>query len=156
MIKTLTSLRLFFAIMVFAAHCHVIDRFFDAPFFKEGFAGVGFFFVLSGFIIAYNYQLKLQEKSIGKRTFRVARIARVYPLHWQTLLIAAVPGFYVRASDGAGWIKHFVDPPPQANACIPQADYFFSFKSPSWSLCCGQLFCFCFPFLVPSAKDCKR
>ena len=35
-------------------------------------------------------------------------------------------------------------------------DYFFSFNSPSWSLCCEQLFYFCFPFLIPLAKTYKR
>ena len=53
MINTLTSLRFLFAMMIFGAHCYVIDSFFDAHFFKEGFVGVSFFFVLSGFIIAY-------------------------------------------------------------------------------------------------------
>ena len=62
MIAPLTSLRFIFALMVFGAHCYVIDSFFDAHFFKEGFVGVSFFFVLSGFIISYNYQRKLQEK----------------------------------------------------------------------------------------------
>ena len=55
MINTLTSLRFIFALMVFGAHCYTIDKFFDTHFFKEGFVGVSFFFVLSGFIIAYNY-----------------------------------------------------------------------------------------------------
>ena len=89
MITPLTSLRFIFALMVFGAHCYVIDSFFDAHFFKEGFVGVSFFFVLSGFIISYNYQRKLQEKQTSWRTFWVARIARVYPLHWLTLFVAA-------------------------------------------------------------------
>ena len=46
MINTLTSLRIFFALMVFGAHCYVLDTSFDAHFFKEGFVGVSFFFVL--------------------------------------------------------------------------------------------------------------
>ena len=88
MINTLTSLRFIFAMMVFGAHCYVIDNHFDIHFFKEGFVGVSFFFMLSGFIIAYNYQKKFSENKITKRTFWVARIARIYPLHWLTLLIA--------------------------------------------------------------------
>ena len=64
MINTLTSLRFIFAIMVFGAHCYVIDNHFDIHFFKEGFVGVSFFFMLSGFIIAYNYQKKFSENKI--------------------------------------------------------------------------------------------
>ena len=94
--------------MVFGAHCYVLDTSFDAHFFKEGFVGVSFFFVLSGFIIAYNYQEKLLTKTTTKRTFWVARIARIYPLHLLTLLIAACIGGYVQYSDTTDWIKHFV------------------------------------------------
>lgn len=156
MIAPLTSLRFIFALMVFGAHCYVIDSFFDAHFFKEGFVGVSFFFVLSGFIISYNYQRKLQEKQTSRRTFWVARIARVYPLHWLTLFVAALLGNYVTATNGWDWFKHFLASLTLTNAYIPQADYFFSFNSPSWSLCCEQLFYFCFPFLVPLAKSYKR
>lgn len=156
MIHSLTSLRLIFAMMVFGAHCYVIDSFFNAHCFKEGFVGVSFFFVLSGFIIAYNYQHRLQEKQIEKKTFWVARIARVYPLHWLTLFIAALSGNYVIASGGMDWMTHFLASLTLTNAYIPKADYFFSFNSPSWSLCCEQLFYFCFPFLVPLARDYRR
>lgn len=156
MINTLTSLRLIFAFMVFGAHCYVIDDIFSTHFFKEGFVGVSFFFVLSGFIIAYNYQKKLQEKEITRRRFWVARIARVYPLHWLTLFIAAILGDYVVASGGLDWCRHFLASLTLTHAYIPEADYYFSFNSPSWSLCCEQLFYICFPFLVPLTRNYKH
>lgn len=156
MIPPLTSLRFFFALMVFGAHCYVIDDFFGAHFFKEGFVGVSFFFVLSGFIIAYNYQQKLEEGLTTKRSFWVARIARVYPLHWLTLLLAAVLGGYVTASGPADWLRHFLASLTLTNAYVPRPDYFFSFNSPAWSLCCEQLFYFSFPFLVPLARSGRR
>lgn len=78
MIKPLTSLRFIFALMVFAAHCYVIDPHFSHFLYKEGFVGVSFFFVLSGFIIAYNYQRKLVEKEVSRREFWVACFARIY------------------------------------------------------------------------------
>ena len=156
MINSLTSLRFIFAIMVFLAHCYVIDSWFDIHFFKEGFVGVSFFFVLSGFIIAYNYQRKLGEKKITKRTFWVARIARIYPLHWLTLFIAAIIGNYAIESGIMDWCKHFFASLVLINAYIPQDNYFFSFNSPSWSLCCEQLFYICFPFLVPLTKNYRK
>lgn len=156
MINTLTSLRFIFALMVFLAHCYIIDDFFDIHFFKEGFVGVSFFFVLSGFIIAYNYQKRLSESKITKRAFWVARIARVYPLHLLTLFIAAILGNYVIASGGIDWIEHFVASLTLTNAYIPKSDYFFSFNSPSWSLCCEQLFYICFPFLIPITENHKK
>lgn len=157
MINSLTSLRFIFAMMVFGAHCYVIDDFFNAHFFKEGFAGVSFFFVLSGFIISYNYQYKLQEHKIDKKTFWAARTARIYPLHWLTLFIAAIlGGNYVIASGGFDWAAHFLTSLTLTNAYIPKEDFYFSFNSPSWSLCCEQLFYFCFPFLIPLATKRKR
>lgn len=156
MINTLTSLRLIFALMVFGAHCYIISPFFDVHFFKEGFVGVSFFFVLSGFIIAYNYQQKLTERTTTKRKFWVARFARVYPLHWLTLLLAALLGGYVVATGTADWCRHFLASLTLTQAYVPRADYFFSFNSPSWSLCCEQLFYFCFPLLIPLARNYKR
>ena len=149
MINTLTSLRILFALMVFGAHCYVLDPSFDAHFFKEGFVGVSFFFILSGFIIAYNYQKKLLEKTTTKRTFWIARIARIYPLHLLTLLIAACIGGYVQYSDTMDWIKHVVASTFLLQPFFPSANYFFSFNSPSWSLGCEQLFYFCFPLIIP-------
>ena len=156
MINTLTSLRFIFAMMVFGAHCYVIDNHFDIHFFKEGFVGVSFFFMLSGFIIAYNYQKKFSENKITKRTFWVARIARIYPLHWLTLLIAVALGNYVIASGTIDWCKHFLASLTLTNAYIPKNNYFFSFNSPSWSLCCEQLFYICFPFLIAFTKDYRK
>ena len=149
MINTLTSLRILFALMVFGAHCYVLDPSFDTHFFKEGFVGVSFFFILSGFIIAYNYEEKLLEKITTKRTFWVARIARIYPLHLLTLLIAACIGGYVQYNDTTDWIKHFAASTFLLQPFFPSADYFFSFNSPSWSLGCEQLFYFCFPLIIP-------
>ena len=128
MINTLTSLRLIFALMVFGAHCYVRAPFFDVHFFKESFVGVSFFFVLSGFIIAYNYQEQLTEHTTTKRKFW---IARVYPLHWLTLLLAALLGGYVVYTGTTDWCRHFLASLTLTQAYIPQPDYFFSFNSPS-------------------------
>ena len=92
MIKPLTSLRFIFACMVFAAHCYVIDPHFSHFLYKEGFVGVSFFFVLSGFIIAYNYQWRFQENTVSTRAFWIARFGRVYPLHLATLLLSLLTG----------------------------------------------------------------
>ncbi len=41
-------------------------------------------------------------------------------------------------------------------AYVPLQSYFFSFNSPSWSLCCEQLFYICFPFIVPLLRQPRR
>ena len=147
MISPLTSLRFLFALMVFGAHIYTIDPYFDHLFYKEGFVGVNFFFILSGFIIAYTYRDRLLEQKSTLREFWVARIARIYPLHLLTLGISICVGGYI-SSDLIDWIKHFVANLFLLQPFIPAADYFFSFNSPSWSLGCEQLFYFLFPFII--------
>lgn len=147
MIKPLTSLRFIFALMVFAAHCYVIDPYFSHFLYKEGFVGVSFFFVLSGFIIAYNYQRKFEEGRGSRREFWVARFARIYPLHLVALFFLLLAGGYLLTMNVDTLRKIF----PQLfllHPFIPDMDYFFAFNSPSWSLGCEQLFYFLFPFLV--------
>lgn len=155
MIKPLTSLRFFFALMVFGAHCYTIDPYFEHLVFKEGFVGVNFFFILSGFIIAYNYQKKIEERRTTNREFWIARIARIYPLHLLTLVISVLLGGYL-ASGGWDWLKHFIANLFLLQPYIPKMDYFFSFNSPSWSLGCEQLFYFLFPLLAVFFAKSKR
>ena len=78
MIRPLTSLRLLFALMVFASHCNILSPRFDVPLLTEGYVGVSFFFVLSGFIIAYSYDERFASGTTDKRTFWVARVPRLY------------------------------------------------------------------------------
>ncbi len=147
MIKPLTSLRFVFALMVFFSHCIMIDPHFGQFFYQEGFIGVSFFFVLSGFIIAYNYQDKLITKEKTKKQFWIARFARIYPLHILTLLLVALFGGYI-FEDATDWLKHFIPNLFLLQAFIPFESYYFSFNSPSWSLGCEQFFYLAFPFLV--------
>lgn len=156
MIHPLTSLRFIFALMVFATHCTLVDDAFGSHLVQEGYVGVSFFFVLSGFIIACNYEQRLRERRVGKRAFWMARAARIYPLHWLTLLIAALWGLHATTQGGIVWLRHFLASFTLTNAYVPLPGYYFSFNSPSWSLCCEQLFYFSFPFLVPLLRSNRR
>lgn len=110
--------------------------------------GVSFFFVLSGFIIAYTYQKKMEEQKVSKRRFWAARIARIYPLHLLTLTGVAVVGNLLAPMGWLEGLKHFIPALFLLHPFVPKADYFFYFDSPSWSLGCEQLFYFLFPFLA--------
>lgn len=157
MIKPLTSLRFLFAFMVFGSHL----QFFDSAeylIFKrvmaEGFVGVSFFFILSGFILSLNYDEKLLTRQVTFREFWVARIARVYPLHLVTLLLAV--GLVIDRAEH--WGDFFIDPTASTvmflsnaaliHAFIPVPDYFFSYNSPSWSISAEMFFYFSFPFII--------
>lgn len=57
----------------------------DLVFFKNSYLAVDFFFVLSGFVIALNYQEKLLKK-FPLKNFVWLRLGRLYPLHLVMLL----------------------------------------------------------------------
>ncbi len=98
-IKNLTGIRAIAAAWVMVFH------FQDAPVVKNvelgviadfGYLGVDVFFVLSGFILAWNYgdagSTLLQPANL--RRFVIKRFARIYPLHLATfLLVVALWGF---------------------------------------------------------------
>lgn len=92
-IPALTGLRAFAALWVLLFHLWPQIRLFFGElgyvgiFASGGYYGVDLFFVLSGFIIGYNYFDRLNEFHWhGYRNFIFARLARLYPLHLLTLI----------------------------------------------------------------------
>jgi peptidoglycan/LPS O-acetylase OafA/YrhL len=84
-LNALTSLRFFAAAMIVLTHAHPIFGSFGIAEAAPLGQGVSFFFVLSGFILAYNYRDFSRDGSIAR--FLVARFARVWPLHLVTCVI---------------------------------------------------------------------
>lgn len=153
MINTLTSLRLFFALLVFISHLEIISEKFSRHIFTEGYVGVSFFFILSGFIIAYNYSDKVQSPE-QKRKYYIARFARIYPLHLLTLVVAFAILLPPLGSPST-WVK-LITSATLTNAFIPRSDFFFALNSPAWSLCCEQFFYITFPLIATSVKSRKN
>lgn len=89
-IDQLTGLRAFLALWVVTRHLFYpfesgafIDFGVRFAAFDRGYLGVDGFFILSGFILAYNYA---NGRPLEYRAFIGARIARIYPVHLATLL----------------------------------------------------------------------
>jgi peptidoglycan/LPS O-acetylase OafA/YrhL len=80
---TLDGLRGIAALAVLQFHTHYL---FGHSLFPEGYLAVDFFFLLSGFVIAYAYQEKL-DGGMSTMSFFKMRIARLYPLYFLGLLI---------------------------------------------------------------------
>src|SRR5713101_642898 len=83
-IKALTSLRFFAAVHVILFHM-TMNRIGTYPLLVRNFLlaspiGVVFFFVLSGFILTYNYVRK-DKPVTDSRSFWRARFARIYPVY---------------------------------------------------------------------------
>jgi len=51
---------------------------------------VGFFFILSGFVLSHAYKTQIQNGTFGFKRYVVARIARLYPLHILTFALIAL------------------------------------------------------------------
>ncbi len=146
MIKPLTSLRFFFAFFVFLSHLSFVKtenslfNWLQRNIFFEGYLGVSFFFILSGFVLAYSYREKFSQNTITKKSFYLARFARIYPLHFLTLILA-VPIIYFHNSSGI--IRSFL-----ANLFLIQSFIFFSFNAPAWSISDEMFFYLIFPFII--------
>lgn len=154
MIKPLTSLRFFFALMVFTSHfffLKISDPTLTSLYeniFKEGFLGVSFFFILSGFVLALNYKEKLLGKSITAKDFMVARIARIYPLHVVTLLLSIPLAYKAFQTDIFSTLGKFVVNLLLLQSFVPVRDIYFSFNIPSWSISNEFFFYLLFPVII--------
>lgn len=156
-LDALTSLR-FFAAAHIVLH-HSIQNFkFGTNIlgFLPTFQAVSFFFVLSGFILAYVYRDLDSRGSV--RRFFLARFARIWPLHCATLLLTLVflSKWYLPLATGSNALKLFWLP-LFSNLClvqswIPSSKYYFSFNAVSWSISVELGFYLLFPLLLSGTR----
>lgn len=139
-LKRLTSLRAVAALVVFGYHIHHFTSWSDlSPLFANGFVGVAFFFILSGFVLTWS-----TRPDVDPRTFLVRRFARVYPSHLLLALVALAVPFTSQPITPTGTV---------ANLLLIQAWFVdwtvaFSLNGVSWSLSCEMFFYLCAPFLI--------
>jgi peptidoglycan/LPS O-acetylase OafA/YrhL len=113
-IPALTGLRFFAAFFILLAHASDwLAQFQDSEigsyFAFVAMYGMPLFFVLSGFVIHYNYRSLFTARSIARATceFAAARFARLFPLYFCLLLMAiAADGFVAKVQNqGDLWLK---------------------------------------------------
>lgn len=109
---------------------------------RAGYAGVTLFFVLSGFVIAYNYlerfEAGMSPRSVGD--YFAARLARVYPLYFFFIFF--------------GWVAQGLPSPPWAHILAIQtwsadAKLAFSVNAAAWSVGVEVFLYLAFPLLIP-------
>jgi peptidoglycan/LPS O-acetylase OafA/YrhL len=83
-LPALTGLRTILAVNIMLFHFTPPHIGYLAPLINNAFVFVGFFFLISGFVLAYNYA---DRPALSKRTFYIARLSRVYPVY---LLVLAM------------------------------------------------------------------
>jgi peptidoglycan/LPS O-acetylase OafA/YrhL len=140
-LDTLTSLRFFAAAMIVIHHS--VGLFGLSKENYPSFAldqAVSFFYVLSGFILAYVYP-KLETWSEIRHFWR-ARIARVWPALSVSLFLALWL-LSLRWDYKTGLANLLM-----VNAWIPFKGYFFSYNQVSWSISTEFFFYLAFPLLI--------
>lgn len=147
-LPTLTSMRFFAALFVFLFHAAQQSPFSSGKasdvltfaFGQGGWTGVGFFFILSGFVLTWS-----ARPSDTIRRFWRRRFFKIYPNHLVTFAVALA----VLVLLGQGWggwktlANLFL-----LQAWFPQLDVEISVNPVSWSLSCEMLFYLSFPLVL--------
>lgn len=152
-LEQLTALRFVAALAVMLSHMEFLASSDDARvragfdlLARQGYCGVGFFYILSGFIIAHAYGARLTSGEIGKGAYLWRRMTRILPLHWLVIALCLC------------WIVGVKGEVPSASVLLPnllllhswfpQMPVHFSLNGPSWSLSDEMFFYAMFPLLI--------
>jgi peptidoglycan/LPS O-acetylase OafA/YrhL len=119
-----------------------------------GYMGVDLFFVLSGFVISYNYAEKdIAGSAKSWKQFMFMRFVRLYPVHLFTLLLSL--GFFLglklihlkTPKDFSGWTATtFTTNLLMVHAWLPYVHD--SWNNASWSISCEWFVYWLFPILT--------
>lgn len=158
-LPAVTGIRFFLALWVIALHMSVANSAFricvnNAPNWiretiRSGASAVGVFFLLSGFVLAYNYDLGAEWSLSRRARFWTARFARIYPVYLFALVIA-IPSVIVgelkaRPFDLGALVGGLTAVLLMVQAWIPHDAIFWN--GPAWSLSVEAFFYLCFPFI---------
>lgn len=154
---SLTGLRFFAALAVFLFHVSlsaspippndpvnpfanpVLAAGFEKAFLNAGYIGVSFFFVLSGFVLAWSARPGQSVASFWRR-----RMAKIFPNH----LVVFALSFVLFAGAAVTSVWHWLPNLLLVHTFFPQPEVNLSMSPPSWSLSSELLFYLLFPFLI--------
>lgn len=165
-LKALTGLRILAALLVVMHHFLIINtsgspgvalsvKQIAQTIVAHGFVGVSFFFILSGFILTYNYIDVEGRLRVPRWDFWVARIARIYPAYLIGFIIATP--LYVlwrqQGCDGSQVLCSHNNPIVTGLASLTLTQAFIPYhepfwNAPSWSLSAEAFFYLLFPVLA--------
>jgi peptidoglycan/LPS O-acetylase OafA/YrhL len=115
-----------------------------------GYSAVGFFFVLSGFVLTYSYVPANGRVVIDRLSFWKARLSRIYPAYLFAFLLAAP--FQILGSIHVNGLRVAVEKLTVGSVLVltllqawtPWTVWYWNI--PAWSLSAEMFFYFCFPF----------
>jgi peptidoglycan/LPS O-acetylase OafA/YrhL len=144
-LTALTGLRTLLALSIVFFHFTPPHMEVFGPIFNNGFVFVGFFFLISGFILAYNYAER--PTPLVKRDFWVARFSRLYPVY----LVALALSFQMLESEWgarshAEFWKGILLTPLLLQGWSPNLATFWN--TVAWTLSCECMLYIAFPWLI--------
>lgn len=157
-LPSLTGLRFIAAALVFADHIRFqwtagpypsgllfaspsVQSKYSSIFGQAGAVGVAFFFMLSGFVLAWSARSTDTATAFWRR-----RIFKIYPNHIVNFAVVMV--LFAAVSDLAINRGHALLNLLLLQAWVPNYDTIFSGNPMAWSLSCEALFYFSFPVLI--------
>ncbi|GGT64777.1 acyltransferase family protein [Streptomyces purpureus] len=156
-LPSLTGLRFFAALLVFFFHASLTDSpippnapinpfadtsiadFFSTAFGKAGYMGVSFFFVLSGFVLAWAAKPGEKVTAFWRR-----RIMKIFPNHLVVFAAAMILFAGASVTSVGQWLPNLF----LLHTFFPQPAINLSVNPPTWSLGSELLFYMLFPLLI--------
>ena len=154
-IDALTGLRMLAAGAVYASHLLVPKSFPKGVrvFCANGYNGVTLFFILSGFVLTWNYGERLGSHVSGRalRSFFVARVARIFPVYLFALLWIVAPVWFGHKRMPFIWYHVFAVQTWSGNLLNA-----YGYNAPGWSVGVELFLYACFPFLLLLLRPFRR
>lgn len=160
-LPSLTGLRFFAALLVFFFHASLsnspippnapinpfadegIAGFFENTFVSTGYIGVSFFFVLSGFVLAWSARPGQRTTAFWRR-----RMTKIFPNHLVVFAFSLVLFAGAAVSSVGHWLPNML----LIHTFFPQPEINLSVNPPSWSLGSELLFYLLFPLLFAAVR----
>ena len=143
----LTSIRFFLAMWV--ACFHSCEEFRNISFIfqiiNKGYVAVEGFFLLSGLILAYNY-----DKKFSLVDYFQNRFARIYPLYFLSLLIAFPLFAYFQSNTQTNYLSTIAEVSLSSVFMIQSwnSSWLLHLNAPTWSLSVEAFLYFLFPLSI--------
>ena len=143
-LPALTGLRTVLAVNIMLFHFTPPHVGFLAPLIDNAYVFVGFFFLISGFVLAYNYA---DRPVLSKRTFYLARLSRVYPVYLLALVFS-IPflRFEWQAHTPADFVQGLILTPFALQGWSPILATFWN--TVAWTVPAEMMLYGLFPFLL--------
>jgi peptidoglycan/LPS O-acetylase OafA/YrhL len=131
-------------LLVFATHLHELTTgaVYPAyqPWVRAGYVGVSLFFILSGFVLVW-----ADGAAMPPRTFYRRRLARIYPNHVATWLLAVT--LFIAWATPISPVSAVLNL-LLLQAWVPSSQINFGLNGVAWSLSCEAFFYLMFPLLI--------